>query len=260
MLEKIKTIIWFLKDSSRHWQLLELIKRRLLYKSDNYGKIEALDWCQNKAVSTKRGFANLTKNQINFIDFNKTHNISIDNGKSIEKRCPILMGGGGDLNLLYNLTLLPQVTNILETGVAYGWSSLAVLSALNDKGNGKLYSTDMPYAKLNNENYVGCVVPNNLKDKWELIRKPDRIAIPQILDKVMNFDLCHYDSDKSYSGRKWAYPIIWNNLNDNGWFISDDISDNSAFMEFCLDKNIDPIIIEYDNKYIGVIHKTDTKV
>ena len=32
------------------------------------------------------------------------------------------------------------------------------------------------------------------------------------------FDFCHYDSDKSYQGRMFAYNKIWKNLKKKGIF------------------------------------------
>ena len=120
---------------------------------------------------------------------------------------------------------------------------------------GKLFSIDMPYPSLNNEKYVGCVIPDELKNEWNLLKMPDQIAIPSVLQKVSNIDMCHYDSDKSYEGRKWAYPKLWESLNEKGIFISDDISDNRAFEDFVNQINKNPYIIQYNDQYLGIIIK-----
>ncbi len=66
---------------------------------------------------------------------------------------------------------------------------------------------------MGNDDYVGCVIPENLKSKWELQRLPDVKGIPLALKKFDNtIDFCHYDSDKSYTGRMWASPLLWNAL------------------------------------------------
>ena len=58
---------------------------------------------------------------------------------------------------------------------------------------------------------------------------------------VPYLDLCHYDSDKSYYGRRWAYPKLWEALKTGGIFISDDIQDNWAFKEFCVSQRMSQV-------------------
>ena len=70
-----------------------------------------------------------------------------------------------------------------------------------------------------------------------------------------NIDFIHYDSDKSYYGRKWSQPLILNALKKDGIFVSDDINDNFAFKEFVEENTLDYFIIEYGGKYVGIIKK-----
>ena len=39
----------------------------------------------------------------------------------------------------------------------------------------------MPYPKMNNENFVGIVIPDNLRKKWHLVRQPDRRGIKKAI-------------------------------------------------------------------------------
>ena len=75
----------------------------------------------------------------------------------------VKMGGAGDLSLIHAAARLSGARRAVETGVAYGWSSLAILAALAENRSGHLASVDMPYAKLNNEPFVGIVVTNSLR-------------------------------------------------------------------------------------------------
>ena len=68
-------------------------------------------------------------------------------------------------------------------------------------------------------------------------------------------DLCHYDSDKSWWGRNFAYPILWKALNPNGLFISDDIQDNLYFSNFVEKNFLKFAVVEFEGKYIGLIRK-----
>lgn len=96
-----------------------------------------------------------------------------------EKECPIKMGGSGALELIYYACEFTQAKNAIETGVAYGWSTLASILSLK-KRNGTLYSSDMPYLGQDGDQYVGCIVPENLKKYWRLFRFADKESLPKI--------------------------------------------------------------------------------
>jgi predicted O-methyltransferase YrrM len=168
------------------------------------------------------------------------------------ERVPVKMGGAGDLPLLYATCAMIRARAVVETGVAYGWSSLAILAALAGTG-GRLVSVDMPYVKQGNEPWVGIVVPSELRGGWTLIREPDRNGLRKALGLLGgSVDLCHYDSDKSYPGRMWAYPLLWEALRPGGVFISDDIQDNFAFRDFVARRSVRPVVIESQGKFVGV--------
>src|SRR5512147_455215 len=56
-------------------------------------------------------------------------------------------------------------TDVAETGVASGVSSSYFLCALAANGGGRLHSIDFPTWEPD----TGWIVPDNLKDRWELI-------------------------------------------------------------------------------------------
>jgi predicted O-methyltransferase YrrM len=169
--------------------------------------------------------------------------------------CPFKLGGAGNLGLLYSLAKAIKAERVLETGVAYGWSSLALLLAAKDFKAAKLVSIDLPYPWIGNDKWVGIAVPQALRSHWELLRMGDREALPRALRTLGTIDLAHYDSDKSVPGRLYAYGRIWDALRPGGVFISDDIGDNGAFRDFCLSIGREPIIIARDNKYQGILVK-----
>jgi predicted O-methyltransferase YrrM len=109
---------------------------------------------------------------------------------------------------------------------------------------------------MNNDDYVGIIIHKKLKDKWVLQRQADEKGIPLAIKSFNNsIDMCHYDSDKSYTGRMWSSPIIWNALRKDGLFISDDINDNIAFKHFCESIEKTPIVIKHNNKFVGILKK-----
>ncbi|MCX7426235.1 MAG: class I SAM-dependent methyltransferase [Planctomycetia bacterium] len=177
------------------------------------------------------------------------------------KRCPVEMGGPGCLDLIYWTAEWLQAMRVIETGTAYGWSSLAVLLSLKNREGSRLISTDRPYLGRDNDPYVGCVVPDDLRSHWQILRQADREALPKALAQLPLIDLCHYDSDKSVGGRRWAYPRLWKALRHGGCFLSDDISDNLAFRDFCRQVAVEPIIVRVPDpffrgeKYVGVLIK-----
>ena len=249
-----KTIIWFIKNPRYITHVFQILKRNNNSHFEKTGE-ESAKWCLQNCISQEEALKKLTGKK-KFKTINELYPSVIQSAQSAVLNCPVKMGGEGAISFLYHIVNEVNPKTILETGVAYGWSSLAILLAIKDFDNALLISNDMPYIKMNNEDYVGCVVPENLKSKWQLQRLPDIKGIPLALKKFNNsIDLCHYDSDKSYTGRMWSSPILWKALKVGGLFISDDINDNLAFKHFCKSVDRKPIIIEHLGKYVGIIQK-----
>ncbi len=253
MLNKLLLITWFIIRPKYYLHFFSLIKRKFLFNHDT------LD-------SSKKAYKWADANSISYIDALQKLNIKgktvgLDNhtileGKKLEEKSSFKMGGSGHIHLLYDCVRLLKVQNVIETGVAYGWSSLAILKALSQNNSGRLFSVDMPYPRKKSELDVGIVVPQNLRKNWTLIRRPDNPGITIALKKAGGkIDLCHYDSDKSWWGRHYAYPILWKSLSSNGLFISDDIEDNLYFSEFVKKYSLNFAVVELDGKFIGLIRK-----
>ena len=255
-----KIIYWYLKRPHLYPEPLRHIKRKLLkHKSDVLSIYNTSDsWCKLRAEQSDHILEKITglKQCNDVIDLHpnlfKKAKIEVDN-------TPVEMGGSGDLNLLYWVCEHIKATKVIETGVAYGWSSMAILLSLQNRNNSVLISNDMPYLGKNNDHFVGCVVPESLRHNWELLKYADREGIPKAIKILGEIDLCHYDSDKSFEGRMWAYPKLWEALRPGGIFISDDIGDNMAFKKFSQSISIKPHVIckraSNSNKYIGILIK-----
>ena len=114
----------------------------------------------------------------------------------------------------------------------------------------------MPMVRQTDYHLIGAAVHKDLKGNWELLREPDKHGLNKAIKKHnYSYDLAHYDSDKSYYGRKWSQPLIWKYLRKGGVFISDDIEDNSAFREFVVLSHLDFSVLKFEGKYVGVIRK-----
>lgn len=248
-----KTFFAYLKRPDLYPELgRKIVKNTLQRGNANKGQEKSNQWAASLAISEQEAIEKLFDIQFQKFDiqFSDIYEFALNQ----QNTCPIKMGGAGALELIYGACEFTQAKNVIETGVAYGWSSLAALTSL-EKRNGTLYSSDMPYLGQDGDQYVGYVVPENLKKNWELFRFADRESLPKIFEKNKEFDVVHYDSDKAYNGMIWAYGELYNHLRKGGVFISDDINDNAAFQDFCQSKNIQPTIISFDDKFIGVFVK-----
>jgi predicted O-methyltransferase YrrM len=254
--EKLQTLLWWAKRPKLYPQTIHILTRKILHKFRAQEDTKELmeSWCAERALDTQTALTQLT-GITSFTSVDRLFADQFEHAEKIAKACPVEMGGPGDLDLLYWCAEYLKASKVIETGVAYGWSSLAILFSLKNRKDSRLVSTDMPYPNKNNDSYVGCVVPEELRLNWNIIRYADRQALPKALNSLGQIDMCHYDSDKSYYGRMWAYPILWNALKPGGFFMSDDIGDNVAFRDFASAIKANPIVVSKDEKYIGIIVK-----
>ncbi len=254
-MEKLKTALWFARRPAFWPHALALTARKAAADRDTPAQAAAATaWAAPRATSVADALRAIR------IDFSgeppRLPASLMDEARERATKSAARMGGPGDLDLLYAATLLSGARRIVETAVAYGWSSLAILAALDGRDGGRLVSVDMPYPKMNNETFVGVVVPDRLKTGWTLIREPDRNGLKKAIAAHGGaIDLCHYDSDKSHQGRKFAFPLLWDALVPGGIFISDDIQDNLAFKEFVEEKRLAFGVTAYEGKYVGIARK-----
>lgn len=256
---KAATAAWFLKQPAFWPHAVSLGIRKL---SPNHDKpdqrAKAGAWASQQAVLAHSALSSVGFEDTGAIDaaLAAWDEIDSSSSESAVAEVPLKLGGAGALRLLFGCVLLTEAERIVETGVAYGWSSFALLSALNRQGKGALASVDMPYPKMNNEQWVGCAVPPGLHERWRLIRQPDRYGIDVALKAVGTpIDLAHYDSDKSWQGRRFAYPRLWKALRPGGLLVSDDIQDNFFFKKFAEETGAPFAVIESQGKNVGLIRK-----
>jgi hypothetical protein len=178
----------------------------------------------------------------------------------LEERFPTQKGWGGSADLIYAVAEAIQARTVVETGVAHGFSTLALLLSVTKRG-GHVYSVDMPAIAVRDPGEVGVVVPRALHGSWTLFRYPDSVGLDRVFSAAPAIDLCHYDSDKSYEGRAAAYPRLWARLRPGGVFMSDDIADNTAFRDFCAELGLTPSVVEAPGagasgpRYVGLLRK-----
>ena len=215
-------------------------------------------WCHRRTVSTANGLRTLGMPG-ELIRVRIANPVVFAAAEARVAASPQKMGGGADADLLYTLACNIPANTVLETGVAYGWSSLALLLALRARPAGRVVSTNLHYRKFGDETFVGCAVPNELKSRWTIHRGPDAAVLPVAIADAGAYELCHYDSDKSYAGRMASYALLWAGLKVGGVFVSDDIGDNLAFSHFTRMTGHAAVVVTAPatggDKYVGLIRK-----
>ncbi len=220
------------------------------------GRREAECWCAEAAVDSAEAVRRLGFSAP-LIPWADRFPAEFTAARERAARCPMRLGGAGNLDLLHALCEAIEARRVLETGVAYGWSTLAILLSLKNRPGAMLFSVDLPYFRYHNDRWVGVVVPEKLRHAWKLYRMADREGVPRALKAAGTIDLAHYDSDKSAEGRLFSYRLIWQALRRGGILISDDVGDNLGFKSFCEDVGVKPVIVRHENKYQGVFVKID---
>ena len=149
------------------------------------------------------------------------------------------------INFFYASIRCLQPKLVIETGVAYGFSSMIILLALKHNDSGNLISIDFPLSDIIKMNRSpGWLVPHSLRDRWTLNIGKSEDYLPNIVsDKNKSIDLFIHDSSHKYDHMLWEYGIVWDRISDNGLFISDDVLMNSAFTDFSNNKGLTPNLI-----------------
>lgn len=252
-INQLRMLAWFSRRPSCWRHTAALAKRKFLPDYDTPDLREkATQRCEIEAIPYPHA---LKKLGIEGVTVGLDEGL-INEGKARAARAKVHMGGAGDVDFLYDIVSLTKSRKVIETGVAYGWSSLAILHGLHTNGGGKLLSVDMPYPNRGNEKFVGIAVPDRYRPEWVIIREPDR---PGLLKAVRQsggeVDICHYDSDKSWWGRAYGFPLMWDALRPGGVFIADDIQDNFFFYQFAEAKSLPFVVTQSQGKYIGLLCK-----
>ena len=143
-------------------------------------------------------------------------------------------------------TLKPEV--VVETGVASGMSSSFILRALDKNAKGKLYSIDVPWHTVKHiwqrnpadaplheqeiETKSGWVIPDRLRDRWDLTIGRTSEKLPQLLKNIAPVDVFFHDSAHTYENMVWEFQTIWPNLSKGGVMMAHNIDKHTAFADF----------------------------
>lgn len=157
--------------------------------------------------------------------------------KEIHNRLSVYPDGYGlqmtkELPALYLLVRLIKPDVIIETGVSAGTSSTYILRALKDNGKGKLYSIDLPPDNIPEGRSAGWVVPEDLRDRWELLIGDSKKMLTPLLSRLCKIDCFIHDSLHTYEHMMWEFKTIWEHLRPGSFLLSHDVGANRSFFDF----------------------------
>ncbi len=158
--------------------------------------------------------------------------------------------------LLYVICKIMKPGKVVETGVAYGRSSSYILQALHENGHGKLYSIDYSFRHWESKQMIGSMIPNHLRDNWNLIYGIASKKLKPLLKSLGQIDIFIHDSAHTYNNMMSEYNISWPFIKKDGLLMSDDIT--NAFYDFYTQKNTKPILFSQkikDKNFFGIIKK-----
>ena len=269
-MKKISKLFWFLNKPEYFFVLFEILKNKFFLKEKD--KVHSLQICKKKNISHNLFKKNFFLNKKNYnlskhIDYNHCYKIvkknrgMLDGAQNFgQKKTNISIknfiskSGASNIELLFEIIRNERPKNIIETGVAYGWSSYAILLAIRENKFGKLLSIDLPYPLLNEKKNIGILVPKKMKKNWKILFCRDKIGIVKAIKKFnYKIDLFHYDSDKNYNAKLNNLKNIWKYIQPNGIVICDDINDNLAFFDFIRIIKKKYYVVKTGNKFLGIV-------
>jgi predicted O-methyltransferase YrrM len=144
--------------------------------------------------------------------------------------------------LLYVAARALEPTVFIETGVQNGMSSAFILLALQHNKKGRLYSVDLPPVEqrildqgtnpLPKNKTPGWIIPDQLRDRHELLLGPAEELLPRLLADLKTVDVFLHDSDHSYSHIMFEIGLAWRYLRAGGDILIDNVEQNAAFADF----------------------------
>ena len=161
--------------------------------------------------------------------------------------------------------------NVVETGVARGFTSRIILEALERNRAGHLWSIDLPpplHPDLHAQ--IGAAVGDGLRHRWSYIKGSSRRRLPQLLKEIGEIDLFIHDSRHTEDNVRFELDQAWAKLKPGGAVMADDIDYNWGFSTFmranpsqqflvCLAEPLEPDPIRFDSKGLfGIARKAST--
>lgn len=158
---------------------------------------------------------------------------------------------------LYILCKIIKPKIVVETGVAYGLSSMYILQALSENKKGTLYSIDSVFSPWQSKEMIGSAIPLHLRENWKLIFGSSVEKLEDTLTSLNSIDIFFHDSLHTYKNMQFEFKTAWPFINNNGFLLSDDIIGNNAFHNFSSKMNLKSFILpQHEKSLLGILKKT----
>lgn len=141
-------------------------------------------------------------------------------------------GDAGLVRAIWCLIRHGRPNNVVETGVAHGFTSRFILEALEKNGAGHLCSIDRPPLNPALQGQVGIAVGGRYPKRWTLIRGSSRRRLPALLSRLGGIDLFIHDSLHTEHNVRFELDRAWAALRPGGALVVDDIDTNWGFRTF----------------------------
>lgn len=150
---------------------------------------------------------------------------------------------------IYYFVRKSKPETIVETGCFSGISTIYILAALKKNKKGKLYTIDKPafedeytenpyleddkrFFSLPKGHQPGYLIPEYLKDKWELILGISEEKLPPLLKELNSVDIFLHDSLHTYENMFFEFETAIKHLASDGVIFADNINWNNSFYDF----------------------------
>jgi len=134
--------------------------------------------------------------------------------------------------LAYALCRLLKPEVVLETGVAYGVMSSFILKAMACNQLGQLISIDLPPLGKHSDSFVGFLIPERYKSRWQLHRGSSKRLLPRLLPQIGRVDFFIHDSLHTYWNIRRELFTVTPYLSRRSAVLLDDVDGNRAFSEW----------------------------
>lgn len=159
----------------------------------------------------------------------------------------------GPSGRLYALIRKLRPATLVETGVCNGVSTSVILQALERNASGRLWSIDYPEysdgwvddfsatkrgAVVPSGRRPGWVIPEQLRERWELIIGKSQEELPPLLDRLGSIDFFMHDSEHSYECMTFEMESAATHLTAGGLLAVDDARWSDAFEHFVASRGL----------------------